>query len=104
MNLIIHTNNGGTLHVEIEPHKITMKAFDDGPGIDDVEKAMQPGFSTATEEIREMGFGAGMGLVNIKRCVNEMKLLSSKERGTQLIMVMNLSEEDRTNKPVTRKK
>jgi CBS domain-containing protein/anti-sigma regulatory factor (Ser/Thr protein kinase) len=104
MNLIIHTNNGGTLHVEIEPHKITMKAFDDGPGIDDVEKAMQPGFSTATEEIREMGFGAGMGLVNIKRCVNEMKLLSSKERGTQMIMVMNLSEEDRTNKPVTRKK
>jgi len=50
MNLIIHTNNGGFLRVEIEPHKITMEAYDDGPGIDDVEKALTPGFSTASEE------------------------------------------------------
>ncbi len=97
MNLIIHTTNGGTLRVEIEPHKITMEAYDDGPGIEDIEKAMQPGYSTATEEVREMGFGAGMGLVNIKRCVNEMKLISSKERGTNLFMVMHLKEEDITS-------
>ena len=45
MNLIIHTNNGGFLRVEIEPHKITMEAYDDGPGIDDVEKALTPGLS-----------------------------------------------------------
>lgn len=94
MNLIIHTNNGGTLRVEIEPHKITMEAYDDGPGIDDIDLAMTPGYSTATEEIREKGFGAGMGLVNIKRCVNEMKLTSSKERGTNLFMVMHLNNEE----------
>jgi CBS domain-containing protein/anti-sigma regulatory factor (Ser/Thr protein kinase) len=104
MNLIIHTNNGGTLRVEIEPHKITMEAYDDGPGIEDIEKALQPGFSTATEEVREMGFGAGMGLVNIKRCVNEMKLFSSKEGGTQLFMVMHLTEADKTNTELSRKR
>ncbi len=96
MNLIIHTTNGGTLRVEIEPHKITMEAYDDGPGIEDIEKAMQPGYSTASEAIREMGFGAGMGLVNIKRCVDEMKLISSKERGTNLFMVMNIYRDEET--------
>jgi CBS domain-containing protein/anti-sigma regulatory factor (Ser/Thr protein kinase) len=104
MNLIIHSNNGGTLRVEIEPHEITMAAYDDGPGIEDVDKALKPGYSTATEEVREMGFGAGMGLVNIKRCVNEMKLFSSKEAGTQLYMVMYLQDEDKTNKPSARKR
>ncbi len=98
MNLIIHTVHGGTLRVEIEPHKITMEAYDDGPGIEDVEQAMKPGYSTATNEIREMGFGAGMGLVNIKRCVDEMRLISSKERGTNLYMIMYLDNKvDKTN-------
>lgn len=91
MNLIIHTNHGGTLRVEIEPHKITMEAYDDGPGIEDVELAMKAGYSTATHEIREMGFGAGMGLVNIKRCVDEMRLISSMERGTNLYMIIYLN-------------
>lgn len=95
MNLIIHTDNGGTLRIEIEPHKITMEAYDDGPGIDDVDKAMTPGYSTATEAVREMGFGAGMGLVNIKRCVDEMKLISSKDRGTNLFMVMHLTNDEK---------
>ncbi len=104
MNLIIHSNNGGTLRVEIEPQEITMAAYDDGPGIEDVDKALKPGYSTATEEVREMGFGAGMGLVNIKRCVNEMKLFSSKEAGTQLYMVMYLQDEDKTNKQSGRKR
>ncbi len=92
MNLIIHTNHGGTLRVEIEPHKITMEAYDDGPGIPNVEKAMTAGYSTATNEVREKGFGAGMGLVNINRCVDEMRLISSKERGTNLYMIMYLSD------------
>ena len=99
MNLIIHTDHGGTLRVEIEPHKITMEAYDDGPGIEDVELAMKPGYSTATNEVREMGFGAGMGLVNIKRCVDEMRLVSSKERGTNLYMIMYLNDTD--NNPQT---
>ncbi len=92
MNLIIHTKHGGTLRVEIEPHKITMEAYDDGPGIEDVNLAMKPGYSTATNEVREMGFGAGMGLVNIKRCVDEMRLISSLERGTNLYMIMYLND------------
>lgn len=91
MNLIIHTTHGGTLRVEIEPHKITMEAYDDGPGIEDVELAMKAGYSTATHEIREMGFGAGMGLVNIKRCVDEMRLISSIDRGTNLYMIIYLN-------------
>jgi len=92
MNLIIHTNNGGFLRVEIEPHKITMEAYDDGPGIEDVEKALTPGFSTATEQIRNKGFGAGMGLVNIRSCVDEMSIKSSKESGTNLYMTMYLNK------------
>lgn len=94
MNLIIHTDHGGTLRVEIEPHKITMEAYDDGPGIEDVELAMKAGYSTATHEIREMGFGAGMGLVNIKRCVDEMRLISSIDRGTNLYMILYLNGEE----------
>lgn len=99
MNLIIHTDHGGTLRVEIEPHKITMEAYDDGPGIEDVELAMKAGYSTATHEVREMGFGAGMGLVNIKRCVDEMRLISSKERGTNLYMIIYLNESEATDQP-----
>jgi CBS domain-containing protein/anti-sigma regulatory factor (Ser/Thr protein kinase) len=101
MNLIIHTTHGGTLRVEIEPHKITMEAYDDGPGIEDVEQAMKPGYSTASNEIREMGFGAGMGLVNIKRCVDEMRLISSKERGTNLYMIIYLDDIEKNLKPIS---
>jgi anti-sigma regulatory factor (Ser/Thr protein kinase)/predicted transcriptional regulator len=94
INLIIHTNNGGTIRVEIEPHQISMEAYDDGPGILDVNLAQQPGYSTASEEVREKGFGAGMGLTNIKRCVDEMKLESSSTRGTNLRMKIFLHDED----------
>ncbi|MFZ3070158.1 MAG: CBS domain-containing protein [Anaerolineaceae bacterium] len=100
MNLIIHTTNGGVLRVEIEPHKITMEAYDDGPGIPDIDLAMQPGYSTATEEVREKGFGAGMGLVNIKSCVDEMTLTSSKDRGTNLVMVMHLEPIRHSSEPL----
>ena len=86
MNLIIHTTNGGILKLEVEPHRITMSATDDGPGIADTEMVFQPGYSTATEQVREMGFGAGMGLVNMKRCVDEIKLESSSGKGTKLLM------------------
>src|SRR5919108_408090 len=86
MNLIIHTTNGGILKLEVEPHRITMSATDDGPGIADTEIVFQPGYSTATEQVREMGFGAGMGLVNMKRCVDEIKMESSLGEGTKLVM------------------
>jgi len=85
-NLIIHTTHGGILKLEVEPHRITMSTTDDGPGIPDVNKVLQPGYTTATEQVREMGFGAGMGLVNIKRCVDSMDLESTVGKGTKLIM------------------
>jgi CBS domain-containing protein/anti-sigma regulatory factor (Ser/Thr protein kinase) len=86
MNLIIHTTNGGILKLEVEPHRITMSTTDDGPGIADTEIVFQPGYSTATEHVREMGFGAGMGLVNMKRCVDEIKLESAAGKGSKLVM------------------
>ena len=104
MNLIIHTTNGGSLHVEIEPHQISVYAWDDGPGIEDVELAMQPGYSTATEEIRELGFGAGMGLTNISRCADEMDLKSEPGKGTHLNMRFFLKGEDVVGEGYTGKK
>ena len=86
MNLIIHTTNGGILKLEVEPHRITMSTVDDGPGIPDTEQVFQPGYSTATEQVREMGFGAGMGLVNMKRCVDTIDLNSTVDKGTKLVM------------------
>jgi CBS domain-containing protein/anti-sigma regulatory factor (Ser/Thr protein kinase) len=94
MNLIIHTTNGGSIRVEIEPHQISIDAYDDGPGIQDIDQALKPGYSTASEEIRELGFGAGMGLVNISRCVDMMKLESVYGKGTRLRLKINLQEVD----------
>jgi CBS domain-containing protein/anti-sigma regulatory factor (Ser/Thr protein kinase) len=94
MNLIIHTNNGGQIRTEIESHQISIEAVDEGPGIANVELAMKPGYSTASQEIRELGFGAGMGLANISRCTDEMKLESELGKGTRLKMKIHLPQED----------
>jgi CBS domain-containing protein/anti-sigma regulatory factor (Ser/Thr protein kinase) len=94
INLVIHTNNGGILRVQIEPSRILMRTTDDGPGIPNIEQAMQAGYSTASEEIREMGFGAGMGLTNIKRCVDRVTLDSAIGRGTVLDMEIFLAPEE----------
>lgn len=93
MNLIIHTTNGGSMRAEIEPHRITIEVTDDGPGIPDVDLAMKPGYSTANDAVRELGFGAGMGLVNIARCVDTMTLESVMGRGTRLKMRIFLESE-----------
>jgi anti-sigma regulatory factor (Ser/Thr protein kinase) len=77
MNLIIHTDEGGELTAEMEPEVIRIRAVDHGPGIPDVKQAMSPGYSTAPNWIRELGFGAGMGLANIKKCADAMKLEST---------------------------
>lgn len=90
MNLVIHTTSGGVIRIEIEPHQITMKAVDDGPGIQDVDKALKMGYSTASESVRELGFGAGMGLNNIRRCVDKMDLTSTVGKGTKLEMKIML--------------
>jgi anti-sigma regulatory factor (Ser/Thr protein kinase)/predicted transcriptional regulator len=83
MNLVIFTE-GGELSASIEPGKVTVTVVDFGPGIPDIERVMQPGYSTAPDWVREMGFGAGMGLPNIKNCSNELKLESKVGAGTNL--------------------
>lgn len=90
MNVVIHSSDGGEMVAEIQPSQIRVLAIDYGPGIPDIEMAMKPGFSTAPEWIRELGFGAGMGLFNIKRCADEMKLVSDAGRGTRLETVFSL--------------
>jgi CBS domain-containing protein/anti-sigma regulatory factor (Ser/Thr protein kinase) len=90
MNIIIHTDHGGEIVAEIQPEQVRVLAVDHGPGIADVEQAMQPGFSTAPEWIREMGFGAGVGLNNIQKCADEMHLESTLGVGTRLQIVVYL--------------
>ncbi len=89
-NLVIHTTKGGEIIAEIQPQKIRIVSVDSGPGIPDIEKALQPGYSTAPDWIREMGFGAGMGLNNIKACSDEMRLDSKIGVGTRLEIIINL--------------
>ncbi len=83
MNIVIYTN-GGELAAKVEPGLITIEAKDNGPGIADVQLALTPGYSTAADWVRELGFGAGMGLCNIKECADEMNLDSSLGKGTLL--------------------
>jgi CBS domain-containing protein/anti-sigma regulatory factor (Ser/Thr protein kinase) len=83
MNIVIYTD-GGELLAKVEPGLITIEASDKGPGIDDVELALTPGYSTAADWVRELGFGAGMGLCNIKECADEMDLDSAMGKGTRL--------------------
>ncbi len=89
MNVVIHTF-GGVVTGEIRPERIVIRTVDAGPGIADVEQALQPGFSTAPEWIRELGFGAGMGLSNIQSCADEFRLSSTPGVGTQLEAVIFL--------------
>ncbi len=84
MNLAIHTNRGGELRVEIGPDSLTIEARDDGPGIPNIEEALTPGFSTAPDWIHELGFGAGMGLNNVRRCADSFSMESQVGVGTTL--------------------
>jgi len=94
MNIIIHADErGGILEVEIDPDKIAIRTTDQGPGIPDIELALRPGFSTAPEWIREMGFGAGMGLANIRKCADEMRLESPHSSYTTLEVVIYLNQD-----------
>lgn len=96
MNLIIHTTNGGELRVVINPQSLVIITEDDGPGIEDAEAAFRPGFTTAADWVRELGFGAGMGLTNIKRYSDTASIRSSPEKGTRLIAVFEVSPSDET--------
>ena len=83
INLVIHSD-GGQIDFEIAEDRITVRAKDIGPGIPDIDKAMTEGWSTATNEVRNMGFGAGMGLPNIKKYTDEMKIDTEKDVGTTI--------------------
>jgi CBS domain-containing protein/anti-sigma regulatory factor (Ser/Thr protein kinase) len=89
INVMIHSH-GGEIIAEVRPDRLRVTALDCGPGIEDVEKALQPGFSTAPDWIRELGFGAGMGLSNIKSCADEIHLHSEMGVGTRLEMIFHL--------------
>ena len=87
INMVIHAD-GGYIDVEISPEKIRMIHTDRGPGIKDIDKAMQEGYSTADEKVRELGFGAGMGLPNMKRYTDEMKITTEIGKGTVVDMTV----------------
>ena len=89
INMVIHAN-GGTIDVEITPEEIIMVLHDSGPGIADIEKAMQEGFSTASDHARNLGFGAGMGLPNMKKYSDKMTVDSTVGVGTTVTMVINV--------------
>lgn len=83
MNMVMYAKRG-VMTLRIEPMKVEISVEDEGPGIEDIELAMQEGYSTASPEIREMGFGAGMGLPNIKKNSDEFSIASTVGKGTQL--------------------
>ena len=89
INMVIHAN-GGTADVAVYPDKIVIVLEDHGPGIPNVELAMQEGYSTATEQIHNMGFGAGMGLPNIKKNTDSLEVESTVGVGTKLTMVVSV--------------
>ncbi len=92
INAVIHAN-GGTADVEITPERVTVIIADNGPGIPDLDQAMTPGWSTATNLVREMGFGAGMGLPNMKRYTDEMYVDSKVGVGTKVTLIVNMNRQ-----------
>jgi len=91
INIVAYTD-GGEIVAEVRPDRIKIEALDKGPGISDIEQAMQPGFSTAPDWVREMGFGAGMGLPNIKACADVMRLESTVGVSTHLTIIIHLDK------------
>lgn len=89
MNMVLHAG-GGTANVEIFPDKVIIKTMDNGPGIDDIEKAMQEGYSTASDAVRTLGFGAGMGLPNIKKYADEFNIVSVPGKGTRMFICVDI--------------
>jgi len=93
MNIVIHSL-GGQIILEVTPDFVKVIACDRGPGIADLELAMQEGYSTATEKVREMGFGAGMGLPNMKKCSDRFNVNSIVGKGTEIFMEVDLKAGD----------
>ena len=89
INMVIHAG-GGEIDVDVSPAQVDVVMADQGPGIADVEKAMQEGYSTAPDNVRSLGFGAGMGLPNMKRYTDKITIDSTVGKGTKITMEVNL--------------
>lgn len=91
INMVIHAG-GGKACIDITPNKVDIVLEDEGPGIEDVDKAMKEGYSTAPDNIRALGFGAGMGLPNIKKYADEMKIDTELGKGTTVFMSVHVNK------------
>ena len=89
INLVIHSD-GGEIDFEISEDQIRVHVRDVGPGIPDIDRAMTEGYSTASSEVRNMGFGAGMGLPNMKRNSDDFAIASEVGKGTDILMCFNI--------------
>ena len=90
MNMVMYARRG-TLTLRVTPADVVIAARDEGPGIPDIALAMREGYTTATPEMRELGFGAGMGLPNIRRNTDDLAISSEVGRGTTLVMTVHVS-------------
>jgi serine/threonine-protein kinase RsbT len=87
VNVVAHAYSG-TVYVELDEKKLVLRFVDEGPGIPDIDQAMKEGYSTASSAVREMGFGAGMGLPNMKKNADDMKISSVVGKGTEVQITM----------------
>lgn len=92
MNVVMHGGDG-VLSLRVDTDRLTLNISDNGPGIEDIELAMQKGFSTALDEYREMGFGAGMGLPNMEKNADQIEVESERGKGTRVRMVFFIKRE-----------
>lgn len=90
VNIVAHAYSG-TIYVDIDTERIRITLKDEGPGIPDIDQAMEEGYSTASSQVREMGFGAGMGLPNMKKNADQMQISSEVDKGTEVNIVMFLN-------------
>ena len=91
INMVIH-GGGGEIFVEVYPDHIDIKMEDKGPGIENIEQAMQEGYSTAPANVRALGFGAGMGLPNIKKYTDSLHIESEVGKGTTIYMTVQVNQ------------
>jgi len=90
VNVVAHSF-GGTIYADIDTKQIVLQLKDTGPGIPDISQAMKEGFSTASPHVREMGFGAGMGLANIKKNADKLEIRSKVGIGTEVTIMVKLN-------------